>query len=88
MSIHIASLVNIPCYLLKLSSGKENMGMSQTDNRSNFSSFPQYFVTCYYISILKQGPDFHFDKRGQDNEDRLLRDIHTSTSDLQNLGKN
>ena len=28
------------------------------------SSFPQYFVTCYYISILKQGPDFHFEING------------------------
>ena len=32
MSIHIASLVEIPCYLLKLSSGKENMGVSWADN--------------------------------------------------------
>ena len=29
---HIASLVKIPCYLLKLSSGNENMGVSRTDN--------------------------------------------------------
>ena len=32
MSIHTASLVKIPCYLLKLSSGNENMGMSLADN--------------------------------------------------------
>ena len=31
MSIHRASLVKIPCYLLKLSSGNENMGVSQAD---------------------------------------------------------
>ena len=32
MSMHIASLVKIPSYLLKLSSGNENMGMSLVDN--------------------------------------------------------
>ena len=32
MSMHIASLVKIPCYLLKLWSGNENMGMSRADN--------------------------------------------------------
>ena len=32
MSMHIASLVKIPCYLLKLSSGNENMGVSQEDS--------------------------------------------------------
>ena len=30
--MHIASLVKIPCYLLKLSSGNENMGISWADN--------------------------------------------------------
>ena len=30
--IHIASLVKIACYLLKLSSGNENMGVSWADN--------------------------------------------------------
>ena len=30
--MHTASLVKIPCYLLKLSSGNENIGVSQTDN--------------------------------------------------------
>ena len=32
MSMHIASLVKIPCYLLKLLSGNENMGVSRADN--------------------------------------------------------
>ena len=32
MSMHIASLMKIPCYLLKFSSGNENMGVSGADN--------------------------------------------------------
>ena len=32
ISMHIASLVKRPCYLLVLSSGNENMGMSWADN--------------------------------------------------------
>ena len=32
MSMHIASLMKIPCYLLKLSSGNENIGVSRADN--------------------------------------------------------
>ena len=32
LSIHIASLVKIPCYLLKLSSVNENMDVSRADN--------------------------------------------------------
>ena len=32
MSIYIASLIKIPCYLLKLSSGNEIMGVSRADN--------------------------------------------------------
>ena len=32
ISMHIAGLVKRPCYLLKLSSGKENMGVSRADN--------------------------------------------------------
>ena len=32
MSMHTASSVKIPCYLLKLSSENENMGMSRADN--------------------------------------------------------
>ena len=31
-SMHIASSVKRPCYLLKLSSGNENMGVSRADN--------------------------------------------------------
>ena len=30
--MHIASLVKIPCYLLKLLSGNENKGMSRADD--------------------------------------------------------
>ena len=36
MSTYIGSLVKIPCYKLKLSSGKENMGMSRADNSVKF----------------------------------------------------
>ena len=32
LSIHIPSLVKIPCYLLKLSSENENIGVSRADN--------------------------------------------------------
>ena len=32
ISMHIASLVKKPCYLLKLSSRNENMGVSRADN--------------------------------------------------------
>ena len=32
ISMHIANLVKIPCYLLKLSSGNQNMGVSWADN--------------------------------------------------------
>ena len=32
MSMHIASLIKIPCYLLKLSSGNKNMSVSRADN--------------------------------------------------------
>ena len=31
MSMHIASLMKIPCYLLKLSSRNENIGVSRAD---------------------------------------------------------
>ena len=34
--MHIASLVKIPCYLLKLSSGNENMGVSRADDSVKF----------------------------------------------------
>ena len=39
MSMHIASLVKILCYLLKLSSRNENMGVSQADIRKNLKKF-------------------------------------------------
>ena len=32
MSMHIGSLVERPCYFLKLSSGNENTGVSRADN--------------------------------------------------------
>ena len=32
ISMQIASLVKRPCYLLKLLSGKENIGVSRADN--------------------------------------------------------
>ena len=32
MSMHIASLVKIPCYVLKLSSGNQNIDVSRADN--------------------------------------------------------
>ena len=32
MSMHIASLIKIPCYLLKSSPGNENMGVFQADS--------------------------------------------------------
>ena len=32
MSMHIASLIKIPCYLLKLSPGNKNMGVSRAGN--------------------------------------------------------
>ena len=35
MSIYIASLVKIPCYLFKLSPRNENIGMSRADNSIN-----------------------------------------------------
>ena len=35
MSMHIASLMKIACYLLKLSSWNENMGVSRADNSVN-----------------------------------------------------
>ena len=50
MSMHIASLVKIPCYLLKLMSGKENMGVSRADNSvKNWQNLP----------ISNPKPDLH-----------------------------
>ena len=36
-TLNTASLVKIPCYLLKLSSGNENMGVSRADNSADNS---------------------------------------------------
>ena len=39
--MHIASLFKIRCYLLKLSSGNENMGVSRADNSvKNWRNLP------------------------------------------------
>ena len=37
ISMHIASLVKRPCYLLKYSSGNETMGVSRADNSVQIS---------------------------------------------------
>ena len=48
--MHIASLVKIPCYLLKLQSGNENMGVSGADNSvKNWRNLP----------ISNHKPDLH-----------------------------
>ena len=39
ISMHIPSLVKRPCYLLKLSSRNENMGVSWADNCKNLTKF-------------------------------------------------
>ena len=39
ISMHIASLVKRPCYLLKLSSRNKNMDVSRADNRKNLTKF-------------------------------------------------
>ena len=44
ISMHIASLVKRPCYLLKLSSRNENMGVSQADNS---------LMSIYIASLVK-----------------------------------
>ena len=50
ISMHIPSLVKIPCYLLKLLSGNENMGMSRADNSiKNWRNLP----------ISNPKPDLH-----------------------------
>ena len=41
MSMHIARLFEIPCYLLKLLSGNENMRVSRADNSvKNWRNLP------------------------------------------------
>ena len=63
MSMHIASLVPIPCYLLKISSGNENMGASHADNsvkiRGNLpisNSKPNLLNVFIYIASLVKIP--------------------------------
>ena len=46
----IASLVKIPCYLVKLSSGNENMGVSRADN---------YVKIWRNLPISNPKPDIH-----------------------------
>ena len=48
--MHIASLVKIPCYLLKSSSGNENMGIIQADNSVKISR---------NLPIRNPKPDLH-----------------------------
>ena len=50
MSMHIVSLVKIPCYLLKLSSGNKYMGVSQADNAVKI---------LRNLSISNPKPDLH-----------------------------
>ena len=59
-SMHIASLDKIPCYLLKLSSGNENMGVSRADNSvKNWRKCPlaisnQIFtISMHILSLVK-----------------------------------
>ena len=66
--MHIASLVKIPyyllipCYLLKLSSGNENVGVSRADNSVKFDeicplAIPyQVSLMSIYISSLVKMP--------------------------------
>ena len=48
--MHIASLVTIPCNLLKLSSGNENMGVSLSDNSVKFDEICPLAIP-YQISL-------------------------------------
>ena len=50
ISMHIASLVKIPCYLLKSSSRNENMGVSQADNSIKI---------LWNLPISNTKPDLH-----------------------------
>ena len=49
--MHIACLVKIPCYLLKLSSGNENMGVSQANNFVKIYEICQLAIP-YQISLM------------------------------------
>ena len=50
ISMHIASLVKIPCYLLKSSSRNENMGVSPADNSIKI---------LWNLPISNTKPDLH-----------------------------
>ena len=52
MSMHIASLVKIPGYLLRLSTGNENMGVSRADNLKNLTKFAQISLMLIYIHVV------------------------------------
>ena len=62
ISMHIASLVKRPCYLLKLSSRNENMGVSRADNHKNLTNFyplaipNQISLMSIYIASLVKIP--------------------------------
>ena len=47
-------------WLLKLETYRKYCGKEE----KLLPSFPQYFVTCSWISMLKQGPEFHFEIGG------------------------
>ena len=50
--MHIASLVKRPCYLLKLSSRNENMGLSRADN-SLAIPYQISLMSIYIASLVK-----------------------------------
>ena len=52
MHIHVASLVKIPCYLLKLLSGNENMGVSRADLRQKLAIPNQISTISMHIPNL------------------------------------
>ena len=60
--MHIASLVKIPCYLLKLSPGNKNMGMSRADNSKKIDEIcsleipNQISLMSIYIASLVKIP--------------------------------
>ena len=42
----------------------------------NFSSFPQYFYTCFKIFMFSQGQDFHFEISGNSRLDKVPSGAH------------
>ena len=61
ISMHITSLVKRPCYLLKLSSGNENIGASRADNHKNDEICPlaipdHIFLMSVHIASLVKIP--------------------------------